>query len=167
MRRYRSVWNEYWEFISWTILRTQIIHIKCRKQKCHLLQRLHLGWKLMFALRICLKYEKMDVWSETIWFPAPLKTRSCRWQSVPLWCVPLLPFSLQSGLTSLHLAAQEDKVNVADILTKHGADQDACTKVQHIFCHCCPQFRLGWFLVGLIQVNSWLRSLFLKVHSKV
>lgn len=41
---------------------------------------------------------------------------------------PLSP--LQSGLTALHLAAQEDKVNVADILVRHGADQDAHTKVQ-------------------------------------
>lgn len=41
----------------------------------------------------------------------------------------LFPFSLQSGLTALHLAAQEDKVHVADILTKHGADEDAHTKV--------------------------------------
>lgn len=40
-------------------------------------------------------------------------------------------FHLQAGLTSLHLAAQEDKVNVAEILTKHGANQDAQTKVNH------------------------------------
>lgn len=44
--------------------------------------------------------------------------------------VPLLMFSPQSGLTALHLAAQEDRVTVADILTKHGADQDAHTKVR-------------------------------------
>lgn len=48
--------------------------------------------------------------------------------SSPLY--PLLPFSPQSGLTALHLAAQEDKVNVADILVRHGANQDAHTKVQ-------------------------------------
>lgn len=42
-----------------------------------------------------------------------------------LFCI----FCLQTGLTSLHLAAQEDKVNVAEILTKHGANQDAQTKV--------------------------------------
>lgn len=39
-------------------------------------------------------------------------------------------FNSQSGLTSLHLAAQEDKVNVADMLIKHGANKDAQTKVQ-------------------------------------
>lgn len=43
----------------------------------------------------------------------------------------LVIFHLQAGLTSLHLAAQEDKVNVAEILTKHGANQDAQTKVNH------------------------------------
>lgn len=43
----------------------------------------------------------------------------------------LVPLHLQAGLTSLHLAAQEDKVNVAEVLTKHGANQDAQTKVNH------------------------------------
>lgn len=36
---------------------------------------------------------------------------------------------LQSGLTSLHLAAQEDKVAVGEILAKHGANLDQQTKV--------------------------------------
>lgn len=38
-------------------------------------------------------------------------------------------FSLQSGLTALHLAAQEDKVAVAEILAKNGANLDQQTKV--------------------------------------
>lgn len=44
----------------------------------------------------------------------------------------LFVFHLQSGLTSLHLAAQEDKINVADMLIKHGANKDAQTKVYHM-----------------------------------
>lgn len=36
----------------------------------------------------------------------------------------------QSGLTPLHLAAQEDKVNVAEILVNHGAALDPETKVK-------------------------------------
>lgn len=36
----------------------------------------------------------------------------------------------QSGLTPLHLAAQEDKVNVAEILVNHGATLDPETKVK-------------------------------------
>ena len=36
---------------------------------------------------------------------------------------------VQSGLTSLHLAAQEDRVGVAEILAKHGANLDQQTKV--------------------------------------
>lgn len=36
---------------------------------------------------------------------------------------------IQSGLTPLHLAAQEDKVNVAEVLLNHGADIDPQTKV--------------------------------------
>lgn len=36
---------------------------------------------------------------------------------------------MQSGLTALHLAAQEDKVAVAEILAKNGANLDQQTKV--------------------------------------
>lgn len=36
---------------------------------------------------------------------------------------------LQSGLTPIHLAAQEDKVGVAEILAKSGANLDQQTKV--------------------------------------
>lgn len=38
-------------------------------------------------------------------------------------------YILQNGLTPLHLCAQEDKVNVASILVKNGAQIDAKTKV--------------------------------------
>ena len=43
-------------------------------------------------------------------------------------CVPF-PY-VQSGLTPLHLAAQEDKVNVAEVLLNHGADVNPQTKVK-------------------------------------
>lgn len=36
----------------------------------------------------------------------------------------------QSGLTPLHLAAQEDKVNVAEVLVNQGATIDPETKVK-------------------------------------
>lgn len=36
---------------------------------------------------------------------------------------------LQSGLTALHLAAQEDKVAVAEILARNSANLDQQTKV--------------------------------------
>lgn len=36
---------------------------------------------------------------------------------------------MQSGLTALHLAAQEDKVAVAEILARNGANLDQQTKV--------------------------------------
>ncbi len=35
----------------------------------------------------------------------------------------------QSGLTPLHLVAQEDKVNVSEVLVNHGATIDPETKV--------------------------------------
>lgn len=41
----------------------------------------------------------------------------------------LVAASLQSGLTPLHLAAQEDRVNVAEVLVNQGAAVDAQTKV--------------------------------------
>lgn len=37
---------------------------------------------------------------------------------------------IQSGLTPLHLAAQEDKVNVAEVLLNHGADVNTQTRVK-------------------------------------
>lgn len=43
----------------------------------------------------------------------------------------------QSGLTPLHLAAQEDKVNVAEVLVNHGATIDPETKVMQT--PECPQ----------------------------
>ena len=43
---------------------------------------------------------------------------------------PLPDICLQNGLTPLHLCAQEDKVNVAAILVKNGAEVDSTTKVQ-------------------------------------
>ena len=36
---------------------------------------------------------------------------------------------LQNGLTPIHLAAQEDKVPVAEILVKYGSEVDSQTKV--------------------------------------
>lgn len=45
---------------------------------------------------------------------------------------------IQSGLTPLHLAAQEDKVNVAEVLLNHGADVNPQTKVklsQMVYTH--------------------------------
>lgn len=41
---------------------------------------------------------------------------------------------LQSGLTSLHLAAQEDRVSAAEVLAKHDANVDQQTKVQSPRC---------------------------------
>lgn len=48
--------------------------------------------------------------------------------NVTLLCV------LQSGLTPLHLAAQEDKVTVTEVLAKHDANLDQQTKVQTCMC---------------------------------
>lgn len=37
---------------------------------------------------------------------------------------------LQSGLTPMHLTAQEDRVNASEVLAKHDANLDQQTKVQ-------------------------------------
>lgn len=42
---------------------------------------------------------------------------------------------VQSGLTPLHLAAQEDKVSVAEVLLNHGADVNPQTKVSAPLAH--------------------------------
>lgn len=39
---------------------------------------------------------------------------------------------LQSGLSALHLAAQEDKVAVGEILARNGANLDQQTKVGNV-----------------------------------
>lgn len=70
---------------------------------------------------------------------------SCN-QSV--WCTGLSSLSLhvfnsvyltvcpQSSLTPLHLAAQEDKVNIAEVLVNHGATIDPETKVTLLVSSC-------------------------------
>lgn len=53
---------------------------------------------------------------------------------VPVLLITLVSclFIFQSGLTALHLAAQEDKVHVAEMLVKQGANVDQQTKVSEI-----------------------------------
>lgn len=56
-------------------------------------------------------------------------------------CVCVFFSPIQSGLTPLHLAAQEDKVNVAEVLLNHGADVNTQTRVnlsQTIYTHTHP-----------------------------
>lgn len=45
-------------------------------------------------------------------------------------------FVKQNGLTPLHLAAQDDRVGVTEVLLNQGADIDGQTKVsvQHLLC---------------------------------
>lgn len=45
-------------------------------------------------------------------------------------CVCVHVLRVQSGLTPLHLAAQEDKVNVAEVFLNQGADINPQTKVK-------------------------------------
>jgi hypothetical protein len=48
-----------------------------------------------------------------------------------------LSLYLQNGLTPVHLAAQEDKVNVAEVLVKYESEIDPQTKVG-IYIHISP-----------------------------
>lgn len=45
------------------------------------------------------------------------------------WALNCVLYVLQSGLTPLHLAAQEDRVSAAEVLAKHDANLDQQTKV--------------------------------------
>lgn len=62
--------------------------------------------------------------SQTLLYSA-LFCHLCIWL---YFCISLFLY-LQSGLTPLHLAAQEDKVNVAEVLCNQGAFIDPETKV--------------------------------------
>lgn len=50
-----------------------------------------------------------------------------RYGNINLWMVNVC--MLQSGLTPLHLTAQEDKVSAAEVLAKYDANIDQQTKV--------------------------------------
>lgn len=50
-----------------------------------------------------------------------------RYRNINLFRVNV--FMLQSGLTPLHLTAQEDKVSAAEVLAKYDANLDQQTKV--------------------------------------
>jgi len=58
----------------------------------------------------------------------------------------LVASNLQSGLTPLHLAAQEDRVNVAEVLVNQGAAVDAQTKVETPPSTCVTSFLGGMSL---------------------
>uniref|UniRef100_A0A2K6D9R4 Ankyrin 2 n=1 Tax=Macaca nemestrina TaxID=9545 RepID=A0A2K6D9R4_MACNE len=77
-------------------------------------------------------------------------------------------YSHISGLTSLHLAAQEDKVNVADILTKHGADQDAHTKLGYtpliVACHYGNVKMVNFLLKQGANVNAKTKNGYTPLH---
>lgn len=57
----------------------------------------------------------------------------------------------RNGLTPMHLCAQEDKVNVAQILTKHGADLEAVTKQGYTPLHIASHFGQGNMVRYLIN----------------
>uniref|UniRef100_A0A8B9MX60 Ankyrin 2 n=1 Tax=Accipiter nisus TaxID=211598 RepID=A0A8B9MX60_9AVES len=77
-------------------------------------------------------------------------------------------FYLQTGLTSLHLAAQEDKVNVAEILTKHGANQDAQTKLGYtpliVACHYGNIKMVNFLLKQGANVNAKTKNGYTPLH---
>lgn len=61
-------------------------------------------------------------------------------------------FMLQSGLTPLHLTAQEDRVNAAEVLAKNDANLDQQTKVHaHINPHVISRIQCSMQIIGLIQ----------------
>lgn len=68
----------------------------------------------------------------------------------------------QSGLTSLHLAAQEDKVGVGEILVKQGANLDQQTKVSRLY-YMTKHFWLFYFLHLLICFTDHGTMLFFPV----
>uniref|UniRef100_A0AAQ5ZBP3 Ankyrin 3 n=1 Tax=Amphiprion ocellaris TaxID=80972 RepID=A0AAQ5ZBP3_AMPOC len=74
----------------------------------------------------------------------------------------------QSGLTPLHLAAQEDKVNVAEVLVNHGATIDPETKLGytplHVACHYGNVKMVNFLLKNQAKVNSKTKNGYTPLH---
>lgn len=67
-------------------------------------------------------------------------------------------FIFQSGLTPLHLVAQEGHVGIADILVKHGASVYAATRVR------CHAIDTGLLKIRIMFIVIWCYgTAFLKV----
>ena len=68
----------------------------------------------------------------------------------------LLSLYLQNGLTPVHLAAQEDKVNVAEVLVKYGSEIDPQTKVG-IYIH----IPISLTVIVFNQLDQFLQIFFI------
>lgn len=69
---------------------------------------------------------------------------------------------LQSGLTPLHLTAQEDMVNAAEVLAKHDANLDQQTKVQtntHI-CMCTQIINKTFYSFLEVETPLKIKNMF-------
>lgn len=76
--------------------------------------------------------------------------------NVAVLCASLM----QSGLTALHLAAQEDKVAVAEILTRNGANLDQQTKVSTIILFSLSACPAALASCGHVYICNNICSLF-------
>ncbi|CDQ85059.1 unnamed protein product, partial [Oncorhynchus mykiss] len=80
----------------------------------------------------------------------------------------LLFVFLQSGLTPLHLAAQEDKVAVGEILAKHGANLDQQTKLGYtpliVACHYGNAKMVNFLLQNGASVNAKTKNGYTPLH---
>ncbi|XP_048125278.1 ankyrin-3 isoform X2 [Alosa alosa] len=74
----------------------------------------------------------------------------------------------KSGLTPLHLAAQEDQVGVAEVLLNHGAEADVRTKMDytplHVACHYGNQKMANFLLENRAKVNAKTKNGYTPLH---
>ncbi len=67
---------------------------------------------------------------------------------------------MQSGLTALHLAAQEDKVAVAEILARNGANLDQQTKVRTITLYSFSAFSFTFCGCKIVLLKQYFLQCF-------
>ncbi|XP_077576055.1 uncharacterized protein ank2a isoform X3 [Stigmatopora nigra] len=77
-------------------------------------------------------------------------------------------FVLQSGLTPLHLTAQEDRVSAAEVLAKHGANLDQQTKLGYtpliVACHYGNAKMVNFLLQQGATVNAKTKNGYTPLH---
>uniref|UniRef100_A0A8C7ZV98 Ankyrin 1 n=1 Tax=Oryzias sinensis TaxID=183150 RepID=A0A8C7ZV98_9TELE len=87
-----------------------------------------------------------------------------------IYCMIFFYFCKQSGLTPLHLVAQEGHVGIADILVKQGASVYAATRMGytplHVACHYGNIKMVKFLLQQQANVNSKTRVEYIQCHYK-
>uniref|UniRef100_A0A4W6CAM5 Ankyrin 3 n=1 Tax=Lates calcarifer TaxID=8187 RepID=A0A4W6CAM5_LATCA len=111
-------------------------------------------------LHIAAKKNQMEITTTLLEYGASTNTVTRNVDIVTLLLARDAPINMgnKSGLTPLHLAAQEDKVNVAEVLVNQGAIVDPETKLGytplHVACHYGNVKMVNFLLKNQAKVNA-------------